>query len=173
MNVLLFALGSHGDVHPFVGIGIRLREPHRVAVAANGYFEELVDHASLEFISIGTAEEYHHLATDPNLWHRFRGPQAVFAGTLPASDLRGRTGLRARPDAVIAASTLAIGARIAQDKHGIPLASVHLSPAIFQSAIDPPMFPAFSFLPTMTPEFVRRGIWYGLNRFMDSIIALR
>jgi len=25
VNVLLFALGSHGDVHPFVGIGIRLR----------------------------------------------------------------------------------------------------------------------------------------------------
>ena len=24
MNVLLFALGSHGDVHPLVGVGIRL-----------------------------------------------------------------------------------------------------------------------------------------------------
>ena len=63
MNVLLFALGSHGDVHPFVGIGIRLRQRgHCVAVAANGYFKPLVDHASLEFIEwAGEIKTYHLL----------------------------------------------------------------------------------------------------------------
>src|SRR3954447_23981883 len=82
VNVLLFALGSHGDVHPFVGIGIRMRERgHHVAVAANDYFKPLVEHAQLEFISLGTVEEYTALATSKELWSPLRGPQAVFEGT--------------------------------------------------------------------------------------------
>ena len=82
MNILLFALGSHGDVHPFVGIGIRLRERgHQVAVAANEYFKPLVEHAQLEFIQCGTADEYTQLATNPELWHPTRSMKAVFGGT--------------------------------------------------------------------------------------------
>src|SRR5439155_18493884 len=76
VNVLLIALGSHGDVHPFVGVGRRLRQRgHHVAVAANEYFKPLIDHAELEFLQLGTAEEYRALATDPDLWDLFRGPQ--------------------------------------------------------------------------------------------------
>src|SRR5687768_15802734 len=82
MNVLLFALGSHGDVHPFVGIGIRLKQRgHQVAVAANEYFKPLIEQEGLEFVELGTAQEYRELATNPDLWHLWRGPQAVFNGT--------------------------------------------------------------------------------------------
>jgi UDP:flavonoid glycosyltransferase YjiC (YdhE family) len=174
VNVLLFALGSHGDVHPFVGIGLRLKQRgHRVAVAANDYFKPLVDHAQLEFISIGTAEEYRTLATNPELWNPMRGPQAVFSGTArylrPMYDIAAE--FARRPEAVIAASSLALGARIAQDKLGVPLASVHLSPAIFQSAHAPPQFLPFSAMPWWTPRAVKALTWRGLNRFMDSIIG--
>jgi UDP:flavonoid glycosyltransferase YjiC (YdhE family) len=174
LNVLLFALGSHGDVHPFVGIGLRLKERgHHVAVAANDYFKPLVDHAQLEFISIGTAEEYRSLATNPDLWNPFKGPQAVFQGT--ARYLRPMYDIAAdfarRPDAVIAASTLALGARIAQDKLGVPLASVHLSPAIFQSADAPPQFLPFSAIPSWTPRPIKSLLWRGINKFMDSMIG--
>jgi UDP:flavonoid glycosyltransferase YjiC (YdhE family) len=174
VNILLFALGSHGDVHPFVGIGIRLRERgHHVAVAANDYFRSLVEHAGLEFMSLGTAEEYRTLATDPALWDTLRGPRAVFAGTArylrPMYEMAVR--FAQRPQAIIAASSLALGARLAQDKHGIPLASVHLSPAIFQSAIAPPHFLPFSMVPSWTPRVFRRGLWRLLNRIMDAMIA--
>ena len=159
MNALLFALGSHGDVHPFVGIGIRLADRgHRVTVAANEYFKPLIEHAGLEFVALGTAQEYRALAMSAELWDRFRGPQAVFEGTArylrPMYEIATNFYRRHAPDAVIAASSLAIGARVAQDKHGIPLASVHLSPAIFQSAIEPPTFLPFSALPAWTPRFV-------------------
>src|SRR5439155_21956406 len=133
---------------------------HHVAVAANDYFKPLVDHADLEFISIGTAEEYRTLATSAELWNPLRGPQAVFTGTArylrPMYDLA--TEFARRPDSIIAASTLALGARVAQDKHGIPLASVHLSPAIFQSADAPPMFLPFSRLPSWTPRAGKRMV---------------
>jgi UDP:flavonoid glycosyltransferase YjiC (YdhE family) len=174
VNVLLIALGSHGDVHPFVGIGLRLRERgHHVAVAANEYFKPLIDHASLEFVEAGTADEYRKLATNPDLWNAFRAPRAVFEGT--ARYLRLIYQIAAefarRPDSVVAASTLAIGARVAQDAHGIPLATVHLSPSIFQSIDPPPAMMPFSFLPRFTPRFVYRGCWSLVTKMMDAVIC--
>ena len=174
MNILLIALGSHGDVHPFVGIGLRLRERgHHIAVAANAYFKPLIDHANLEFIEVGTAEEYKSLATNPELWHPTKAPRAVFSGT--AKYLRRiydvASNFGNRPDAVIAASTLALGARVAQDAHDIPMATVHLSPSVFQSVYAPPVFPPFSVLPDRTPRFVYRALWMLLNKIMDGVVG--
>ncbi|MEO6435825.1 MAG: glycosyltransferase [Tepidisphaeraceae bacterium] len=175
MNVLLFALGSHGDVHPFVGIGRRLRERgHAVAVAANEYFKPLVDHARLEFIECGTAKQYTALAKNRDLWHPMRSAQAVFGGTArylrPMYEL-ARDFAASRDDAVIAASSLAIGARVAQDKHGIPLATVHLSPSIFQSVYELPEVSGLRLVPKWTPRAVKGLLWRFANGTMDSIIA--
>lgn len=172
VNVLLLALGSHGDVHPFVGIGIRLRERgHHVAVAANGYFRDVVEHGSLEFIQIGTAEEYQAMATNPDLWHPTRAPQTVFAAMSrylrPIYDVAAS--FSRRPDSVIAASTLALGARVAQDHLQFPMATIHLSPSIFQSVYAPPSFLPFSLLPSWTPRIVYRGCWALVNRIMDGV----
>src|SRR5947209_9049265 len=79
MTILLVPIGSHGDVHPFVGIGIRLRErEHRVIMIANPHFESLVRGAGLEFAAVSTDEEYRKMAGDPRLWHRLKGPPLVF-----------------------------------------------------------------------------------------------
>jgi len=174
VNILLFALGSHGDVHPFVGIGIRLRERgHQVAVAANRYFQPLIEHAGLEFIELGTADEYRKLATNRDLWHPLRGPKSVFQGT--ARYLRPMFDIAAdfygRGSVVVAASSLALGARVAQDKFGIPLASVHLSPSIFQSASDPPMLAGMNLMPRWTPPWGWRMLWRGANAMMDRLIG--
>src|SRR4051812_12026194 len=174
VNVLLFALGSHGDVHPFVGIGIRLRERgHHVAVATNEYFRPLVEHAQLEFIQCGTADEYTTLATDPELWHPTKSMKAVFGGT--ARYLRPMYEIARdfsqRDDAVIAASTLAIGARIAQEKHGIALASVHLSPSVFQSIHQPPKIPGLKFFSPWAPLPLMRALFTMIHAMVDSTIA--
>lgn len=174
MNVLLFALGSHGDVHPFVGIGIRLRERgHHVAVATNEYFKPLVEHARLEFIQCGTAAEYTKLATDPDLWHPMKSLKAVFGGTArylrPMYEI-ARDFAR-RDDAIIAASSLALGARVAQDKHGLRMASVHLSPSIFQSVHEPPKLPGLSLVSAWAPRWVMRGLFKFTNVVVDAAIA--
>ena len=174
MNVLLFALGSHGDVHPFVGIGIRLRQRgHRVAVAANGYFKPLVDHANLEFIECGTADEYRKLAGNADLWNPLRAAKTVFQGTArylrPMYDIA--TAFAARGDAVIAASSLALGARVAQDKHGLRMASIHLSPAIIQSAHAAPKLHGLEMISPWAPLAVTRGAFRMINAIMDSLIC--
>ena len=174
MNILLFALGSHGDVHPFVGIGIRLKQRgHHVAVAANGYFKPLIDHAGLEFLPLGTADEYRDLATNPDLWHPTRGPRSVFEGTAkylrPMYDLA--VDFARRPDVVMAASSLALGARVAQEKIGFPLASVHLSPSIFQSIHAPPKLIGMRWIPRAAPPLVWKFVWFSVNRIIDRLIG--
>ena len=174
MNVLLIALGSHGDVHPFVGIGRRLRERgHAVAVAANQYFQPLIDAAELEFVQLGTAEEYKRLATDPKLWDKFKGAQAVFEGT--AKYLRlihdAAAEFSRRPDSVIAASSLALGARVAQDHLDFPMATIHLSPSIFQSVYELPGFIPYSYVPRRAPRLLKRTVWWVMNRVVDRFIA--
>jgi UDP:flavonoid glycosyltransferase YjiC (YdhE family) len=174
VNVLLFALGSHGDVHPFCGIGIRLRQRgHHVAVAANGYFRALVEHAQLEFIECGTAQQYKELATNPDLWHPVKALGTVFRGTArylrPMYEIAAAFGKR--PDSVIAASTLALGARVAQDKYNLRLATVHLSPSIFLSAHVPPQLPVLRWLPRSSPLWLKRGVIGLIHKGADRLIA--
>ena len=175
MDVLLFALGSHGDVHPFVGIGLRLRQRgHRVAVATNEYFKPLVKHAGLDFLQCGSAHEYVTLAKDRDLWHPARSARTVFGGTArylrPMYEL-ARDFAASRSNAIIVASSLAIGARIAQDAHGVPLATVHLAPSLFQSVYELPELAGMDRVPKWAPMIAKKMIWRIGNGMMDSIIA--
>jgi len=133
LNVILVALGSHGDVHPFVGIGSALRERgHRVKVIAFGYFQKLIEDSELEYIACGTAEEYKALASNPLAWKRFRGSRAIMElctgliepiyRLIAENHVPGQT--------LLAASSLALGARVAEDHLRIPSATVHLQPSI-------------------------------------------
>src|SRR4051794_15224359 len=131
LHLALVTVGSHGDVHPFVGLGLRLRDRgHRVSVVTNEHFEPLVRGAGLEFLSIATDAEYRQIANDPDLWN---GRKAFFAIVRNIGPLIERVYRRlealhaAEGDRLVAvASSLAMGARIAQEKLGIPLATVHL-----------------------------------------------
>src|SRR4051794_25849792 len=86
MHHVLVTIGSHGDTHPFVGLGTRLRERggHRVTLVANGTFEPLARAAGLEFEELGTAEEYRKALELPDMWHPLKGFKNVFeVGVLP------------------------------------------------------------------------------------------
>ncbi len=86
LNIVLVAIGSHGDVHPFVGIGIRLKgRGHRVTVVANPHFRSLVERSGLAFRGVGSAEEYGRLIDDPDLWDGMKGTRFVLEkGLIPA-----------------------------------------------------------------------------------------
>jgi rhamnosyltransferase subunit B len=174
LNILLVPLGSHGDVHPFVGIGIRLRERgHRVRLIVNPHFEALVRGAGIEFVPLSTDDEYRRMAGNPALWHRFRGPMAVLK-TL--SEL-----LRPMYEAIVAnhepgntvmvGSSLAFAARIAQEKFAIPAATIHLQPLDFRSVSDPPKFAGMLLGPRVPRKLVALQFKLADRLFIDPLIA--
>jgi rhamnosyltransferase subunit B len=175
VNVLLVTLGSHGDVHPFIGIGIALRaRGHEVTFATNAFFQPLAERAGFDsFLPLGTADEYRTVAASDDLWHRRKGFKVIF-------DLVGRGMPRmydlvegyvqSHADPVVVSSSLCLGARVAQDRLKFPMATVHLAPALLRSCIDPPKLPGV-FLPKWVPAFVNSSLfWVGDHLMVGPVV---
>ncbi len=161
LNILIVALGSAGDTHPFVALGQTLqRRGHRVTLLANGVFESLVNSAGLAFVPLNTAEEYHELTRNPDLWHPTRAFPVVMDAAL-VSARRQIDLLQPRIEegnTVIIGSNIALGARLARDKFHVPTAMVHLSPIIIRSIEAPPVFGGLP-LPRRSPRWLKRAVF--------------
>ena len=175
LHVALVPVGSHGDVHPFVGIGVRLlARGHRVTVLTNAHFEPLVRRSKLDFLPLGSADDYKRVAADPDLWHTRKGFQVVARNVTglvrPMYDAVAKLHADDGDRLVVAASSLGFGARVAQDKLGVRLASVHLSPAVFQSAYAMPRYPGMP-SPVRWPRWFKRLLYVPINRMVDGALA--
>ena len=139
LNVLLPTLGSAGDVHPFIALGLGLRaRGHRATILTNPYFQPLIERLGLQFLPVGTLADVDAAIADPQLWHPRKAFEVVARRLMvPAiEEIYRLIETHADADTVVAASGISLGARIAQDKLKIPTATVHLQPAIVRSLID-------------------------------------
>jgi hypothetical protein len=74
MNIVITALGSGGDVFPFIALGQVLRDRgHRVTLLANPHFAAAVAQAGLPLVPLGTEAEYLAALRQPDIWHPRRG----------------------------------------------------------------------------------------------------
>lgn len=175
LNILLTTVGSAGDVHPFVGLGVALkRRGHRVTLITSGAFEALARKAGLEFVACVSADEYHTLAQNPDIWHWRRGFKTVIEGGMGPSLRPIYQALCERVvpgKTVIAASTLAFAAHAAHEKLRVPTATIHLSPAMFRSDFENPVLPGL-FMPTWLPAPLKRAqYWLADTAMVDPIIG--
>jgi rhamnosyltransferase subunit B len=166
--VAVVALGSAGDVHPNVGLALALRNRgNRVVLITSKYFEPLARRVGLEFVGLGTEEDYHAAVQDPDIWNPYRA-FSVVARRLIVPSIAGVFEILSQwsgtDDAVVAASGLAFGARIAQEKLGLPLASVHLQPVMFRSVQRPAVF-GFPDVAGFLPRFLRGAYLHAADRF--------
>jgi UDP:flavonoid glycosyltransferase YjiC (YdhE family) len=173
MHILLTAIGSYGDVHPFVGFGKALAaRGHEVAVVANPYFASLIERAGLAHLPLGTREEYEQLGADRRIWRTFHGPRIV---------LREGMANLARPlyeivaghcrlgETVVAAHPLDLGSRIAHERLGVPMASVELAPMVMRSVHAPPKMPG---LPRRGPRgAIELYYWLVDHLVVDRILS--
>lgn len=173
MNVLLVSIGSHGDVHPFVGLAQALqRRGHDVRLALNRYFEPLARQAGLDTLPLGEPEQFTRWLDDPAVFHPRKGGAAVLRGT--AESLRvvydGVAAAAARRPLVVA-SSLGLGARVAAEKFDLPMATAHLAPICIRSHHVMPRLPGAPPLDWL-PMWARRKFWEGADRFfIDPPIA--
>jgi rhamnosyltransferase subunit B len=131
-------LGSAGDVHPFIALGTALqRRGHRATLITNPLFQPLIEQQGLQFEAVGTVEQVRQALTNPDIWHPVKGVRAVLQIMAPAvAQLYRIIEQRADSSTVVACSALAVGARIAQEKLGLPTATVHLQPSMLRSRQD-------------------------------------
>lgn len=146
MNVLLLPWGTLGDVYPHIGVGIALRNRgHHVTLIANQHFEPLARANGFTFVGTGSEEQYHNTWGNPDIWHPRKGrrPLARWASRPMPAQFRAIADAYKPGNTVVAASCCAIGARIAHEKLGVPLASLILQPFWFGIAQIPDWLPAW------------------------------
>lgn len=173
MNILLPTIGTSGDVYPFIAIGHELqRRGHRAILIANEYFQPSAQRAGLDFISLAPLERYLAALQNPGLWDPKQGV-ALLAHSIFAA-MRDTYDILARFDPAhskIVTSGLMFGARIAQEKLGFPLTTIHLQPALFWSWKAPPVMAALPF-PAWFPAPLKRPILAMVDRFvLDKVLG--
>jgi rhamnosyltransferase subunit B len=139
LSILLPCIGSAGDVHPMIALAVALQKRgHRATVLTNPMFEELIEAQGLGFLAVGTKEMAQATISDPNLWHPRKGFGVVAQRALvPAiPEVYDLIEKHADGATVVASSGIAFGARLAHERLGVPLATVHLQPSIIRSLVD-------------------------------------
>lgn len=136
MQMILLAIGSAGDVNPFVVIGSHLKKlGHEVLLIANPHFADKAQRAGLELLPLGTEADYQRAVSNPDVWKASKGFAAVWKEMPESMKLsfelirKYHKGSKTR----LIGSTLAFGGRLAQEKFDIPMATVHLAPACILS----------------------------------------
>lgn len=169
LNVILIPLGSSGDVNPFVALGRALQaRGHKVTMITNGHFETLARRSGFAFEPLGTEEDYRAVLELPDIWHPTEGFKIVMQwGTLntmrPLFEMIESRNVPG--ETVVAAPVTAFGARIAQEKLGIPLVSVCLQPPMFRSSTKVSKLGGFPVSSRM-PGWWNRTLYWAADRLV-------
>jgi rhamnosyltransferase subunit B len=165
LHVLLPTLGSAGDVHPFIALGSALRaRGHRATILTNPFFRDSIEAQGLGFLPVGSIADVESAIADPNLWHPNKGFEVVAKRVIIPSiaEIFRIIEKHAEADTVVAASSIAFGARLAQEKLALPTASVHLQPTVIRSLVDHGMFGTLR-ISRSQPMWFKRALF----RFID------
>lgn len=160
-HVVLMPFGSAGDVFPFIWIAKLLKaRGHRVTMVTTCRFADAARAAGIDFVGLGTIGEVDAIAMDRRIWKPGIGTKVVFDYAVKWSEeyleAVGRLG---KVDLIMAPLT-AFGARMAREKYGIPLVTVHLQPLVFISAHETPLLhPWLGWIRAM-PVWAKRFLFY-------------
>jgi rhamnosyltransferase subunit B len=170
MRILIYAMGSAGDVHPFAGIGRALQgRGHEVFVITSPYFEDVVRRAGLEFRPMGSIADFERVQADPHLWHPTKALPSIIRNAVDPSYeplLEHARGLHLPGQTVILASSLGWGAMVVKELLGIPVATVHLAPSLFISSHRQPLLHGAP-VPQWAPGWLKSLQWWAAEKVVD------
>ena len=158
MRVLLVPFGSHGDVHPFVGLGQALRaRGHRVTFLINEYFGPLIRGLGFEMVPIGEAE----LFAEGDARPRPLGPAAGLRRVSRAVLEHARLAYPRIEELYVPGETVAVGGslafavRLRRRSSASRRRRCTSSRAILHSNFETPAYPGFK-TPRWWPTWFRR-----------------
>lgn len=142
-RVLLATAGSHGDVHPFIALGLALkRRGAEVVLSTNPYFEREIVAAGLGFHASSEHIDIRRFIQDNPWMHnplvaasRLFGE--VILPRVPDAQARTTELMREFRPHVAALHPLCLGGPAVLEQAGVPWLSVVLSPVVWMSRHDP------------------------------------
>ena len=175
VNFLFITHGTDGDVHPFIGLGIALKNRgHRVTLITNEHFEGLAARNDLAFIANGTTEQYRKAFEDPDVWKSVAGARILGRWMCDSMPAQYEAVIKhVEPgETVIVASGAAVGARIAHETLRVPMASIVLQPAVIRSLHRTPVVAGVPSLPTWLPPGAKRPFLWVFDRIADRFFCI-
>lgn len=146
MRVLLNSIGTAGDIHPFIALGLALKaRGHEVLMVANPYFAARINGAGVGFWPMGKEGEYLAFVRNADLVNVRRSVNLVIDKLIVPSfdactDAIDNAWRAFRPDVVVA-HHISFGAQAASQKIGLPLVQCVLSPMFWLSRYEPVLLP--------------------------------
>jgi rhamnosyltransferase subunit B len=145
------------------------RRGHDVYVITNPLFASTIEGQDLGFIPLTSESAALSAIGNPEVWHLTRGFRIIASLIAPAiGELFHILERWADDSTVVAFSTLAFGARLAQEKLKIPSASVHLQPSVLRTLGDQGMLGNVR-LSAAHPRWFKRGLY----RLIDGLVLDR
>lgn len=150
-HILILPFGTSGSVFPFIWLGRHLvARGHRVSMVGSRIYEQVALATGIAFFP-AEPDALSAMLTDAGLWREETCKKVAFnyGGRAIAPCMAAIARVireQGKPDLMLA-PMISFGARIAREKHGIPVITIHIYPALMMSADDAPLvFPAIRIL---------------------------
>jgi rhamnosyltransferase subunit B len=168
LKILLPTLGSAGDVHPTIALALALQSRgHHTTIVTNEFYGDQIRSLGIDFLHLGTILEGQQILADPRLWDISKAFSCIAQRVMLPNLRRLYRLIEEHSDSstVVVASGICLGARVAQEKLGIPLATVHLQPSMLRSDLDSPVFGRISLGPSV-PTLLKRIFYWAADQFI-------
>ncbi|MCH7724891.1 MAG: glycosyltransferase [Planctomycetes bacterium] len=172
MRFLLTTIGTVGDINGFLGVGDYLRKRgHDVTFITNPRYEGLVKKVGVDFIPVGDEAELTEFLDHPDFYKNSKGwklcLQPLFLSPMK-QQYEIVTENYVPNETVVVGSCWAFGARIAHEKLGVPMATIHLETQNVRSLCQTPLMPPPMVMRDWVPRFAKRiQYWIADRWFID------
>jgi rhamnosyltransferase subunit B len=170
----LVGFGSAGDIHPLLALGAALRDSGRpVTLMTSPMYAADAARVGLDFVPVGDDGMYRDTIAHPKLWHPVDGFGVMWRYLLRptlAPTFEALQALAAQGPLVLVASPVAMGARLAQERLGLPLVTVYTAATMLRTVHDPMTLASWR-VPRWVPQGARRAAWNLLDRYKLEPLA--
>lgn len=175
MHRILFpTLGSAGDVYPLITLSSYLQERgHDCTIIANPTFRGPVQAAQINFIPLGSEQQYIDLTTDPLFWQPTRAFGVIVKkGIIPFLQPLLDIFLSFSPkNTLIVSPLLLFAGQIAHQSYGYQFATLQLQPSLLRSKHAPPVLGNTPIPDWMPPNLVSLYYWLLDTILIDPLLA--
>jgi rhamnosyltransferase subunit B len=167
-HYVVITVGTTGDVHPFMRMAKALKEMGRqVTFISNSLHASLLQGSGLNFVGLGTDEDYLRFLQNPDVWDERKGFAALLAdygAQLLEIDAAIRTSVGTSEAVAICHPFAVPGAAIARERGSVSaVVAAHMAPSTMRTCHDP-MRIGSTVVPRWAPMSWRRALW----RFVEK-----